>query len=341
MSRRALAVSLGAAALACSCAGPGAIDTKKLPDAPIAVLYRDERTALDRVDALGDAEKMKRPSNVEGVVRLETLDAVLGGAPDVQRRLQHVQGRLALAEPVSGDVRQLDGVPPGATPLAWSPDRKRLVLRGNWRDSSQIFTWDPASETTEIQTSGPAEHPQGCIDGDGRLVAVEATYAARQLTARLLATPPGGGGLRPLTPGPADIAPTCSPTAPLVAYVTADQDGSLWIAVRPTDDPNAQPRRLGRGADPVFTPDGAWIVYAAKTTQGQRLVRVRPDGSGRAPVGAGPDDESHPAVSPDGRYVAYVVTDLTKRERLRVRRFPDGSGDRPLVTTGDATTPAW
>ena len=113
------------------------------------------------------------------------------------------------------------------------------------------------------------------------------------------------------------------------------------LAVVALDDPDAKPRVFGRGLDPVFTPDGAWIVYTAKTTKGQKLVRVRPDGSGRAPVGTGPDDENHPAVSPDGRYVAYVVKDPTKRERLRVRRFPDGTGDRPLVETGDATTPVW
>src|SRR5690606_1332051 len=94
------------------------------------------------------------------------------------------------------------------------------------------------------------------------------------------------------------------------------------------------------GGNPVFTPDGAWIVYVARTTRGHRLFRVRPDGTGRTPLGAGVQEENHPAVSPDGRYVAFVVTETTRRERIWVRRI-DGTGDRPLLTSGDGSVPVW
>jgi Tol biopolymer transport system component len=341
MTLRAFALAAALAPLALACAGPGMIDLKRLPPSPLAVIYRDERLSLDRIDALRDAEKFRTPSTAEGVIRVETLDAMLGGAPDVQRRLRHVQGRLSLVDPLTGEAEQLTDVPMGAAPLSWSRDRSKLLLTAYWREIPQLFLWDRATGASEIQTSGPGEHPLGCLGADGRLVAVEATRSEGRVRARLVASPPGGGGLRPLTDGIFDISPTCSPTAPLVAFVTADDTGVQWIAVLALDQEGARPRRFGRGTQPVFTPDGAWIVYSAKTTQGQRLVRMRPDGSGRTPVGAGPDDEGQPAVSPDGAYVAYVVTDLTKRERLRVRRFPDGSGDRPLVTTGDASTPVW
>jgi WD40-like Beta Propeller Repeat len=334
--------ALAFALCALACAGPGSVDLKRLPESPIAVMYRDERLALDRVDALRDIEKFQKPADTEGVVRLETLDAMFGGSPQVEQRLRQVQGRMALVDPANGEATHVDGMPTSAKPLAWSPDHSKLLMMGFWRDAAQLFLWDRASSTTEIQTSGPAEHPLGCIGPEGRLVAVEATRVGQGYRARLMATPPGGGGgLRPVTDGPWDIAPACSPTGPFVAYVTVEEDGSQVVAVLALDDPDNKRHRFGRGTDPVFTPDGQWIVYAARTTQGQRLVRVRPDGTGRAPLGGGPDDESQPAVSPDGAYVAYVVTDPEKRERLRVRRFPDGSGDRPLVTTGDASAPVW
>lgn len=342
MRLRARTIAAGIASLGLGCTGPGMVDLKHLPASPVAVLYRDERLALDRVDALRDIEKLSTPSETEGVVvRVETLDAMFGGSPEVKHRLRQVQGRLSFIDPLSGEAEHLDGIPAGGRPLAWSPDRTKLLITAFWRDASQLFLWDRATQSAEIQTTGPAEHPLGCLGPDGRLVAIEATRVGRGYRARLVATPPGGGALRPVTAGPWDLAPACSPTASLAAYVTTDDGGATRVAVISLDEPGARPYLFGPGIDPVFTPDGAWIVYAAKTTQGQRLVRIRPDGSGRAPVGGGPDDESHPAVSPDGAYVAYVVTDLTKRERLRVRRFPDGSGDRPFVTVGDASTPVW
>jgi len=341
MRRARVLAFVGAAAAAVGCAGPGMVDLAKLPPAPVAVLYRDERMSLDRVNALNDIEKKYEPSPEEGVVRLETLDALLGGESDAERRLRTMQGSLALVDPATGEARRVEGATQGSRPLAWSPDRSRLLIAAAWRDSSQLFVWDRASETTELATTGPAQHPMGCLLTGGRLVAVEARRVGKGWQAKLLATPSGGGPMRELTPGPGDVLPACSPDAPRIAYVSSAKDGSLVVMALELDAPDAKPRELGHGTDPVFTPDGESVVYAARTVKGQRLMRVRWDGSGRAPVGVGPDDETHPAVSPDGRYVAYVVADPTRRERLRVRRFPDGSGDRPFVETGDATAPAW
>jgi Tol biopolymer transport system component len=180
----------------------------------------------------------------------------------------------------------------------------------------------------------------GCLGPGRRLVAVEAKRVRGGYTGRLLATPAAGGGLRAVTPGPGDVLPACAPNSSLIAYVTASDDGATSIAVLDLDDPAARPHVIARGIDPVFTPDGAWIVYAAPTAQGSRLFRIRPDGAGRTVLPGGPDDQRQPAVSPDGGYVAYVVLDEDRRERLRVRRF-DGSGDRPLVTSGDASKPVW
>ena len=344
MSARTLLVATVAAWLvAVGCAGgPGAIDSKNLPASPVAILYREEALALKRLDAIRDLEKRGKPSDKEGVVvRVETLDAMFGGAPDAQRRLRELNGHLALFDPQSDEVQVLEGAPPGAKPLAWSLDRTKLLLAGRFRDLVQLFVWERASGGFEIVTSGPEEHPMGCLGAGGRLVAVEVRRVAGRYQGRLLATPPGSAtGLRPATLGPSDVLPTCAPDAPIVAYVTAGDDGVLTIAVLDLDAPGAAPRLVARGTDPVFTPDGDWIVYAAIGTQGDRLWRVRPDGSGRTPVGASKEDEGRPAVSPDGAYVAYVAKDDQDRERLRVRRF-DGSGDGPFLTEGDADSPVW
>ena len=329
--------------LATGCAaGTGAVDLKRLPAAPVALLYRPEALAMERVDAIHDLEKRATPSDKQGVVRVETLDALFGGTPDAQRKLGETAGHFGLFDPHRGDVQVVESVPPGAKPLAWSPDRSKLLLAGRFRDSVQLFVWERATGDVEIVSSGSSDHPMGCIGPGGRLVAVEVRRVQGQYEGRLLATPPGSAtGLRPITPGPSDVLPACSPNSSLIAYVTAAEDGVLTIAVRDVDAPSEAPRMVGRGTDPVFTPDGAWIVYAAVGTKGNRLFRVRPDGSGRTPLGRGAtEDENHPAVSPDGAYVAYVGKDEDDRERLRVRRF-DGTGDRPFLTDGDADAPVW
>jgi hypothetical protein len=104
-------------------------------------------------------------------------------------------------------------------------------------------------------------------------------------------------------------------------------------------EPEAQPRRLGPGREPRFCGDGEWIVYSAPVKRGRKLWRVRPDGTGRAPIGRGVLDEGTPACSPDGTLVTYGVTE-EHFDRLYVRRF-DGSGDRILYADGGASYPVW
>jgi TolB protein len=99
------------------------------------------------------------------------------------------------------------------------------------------------------------------------------------------------------------------------------------------------PRRLGPGRDPAFGPDGHWVVFSAWIGDRWQLWRIRPDGTGRARVGTGALDEVQPAVSPDGRHVAYVVEE-DHRSSLYLRRL-DGSGDRILFRDGDAESPVW
>ena len=69
------------------------------------------------------------------------------------------------------------------------------------------------------------------------------------------------------------------------------------------------------------------------------LYRIRPDGSGRRPIGQGTLDELDPSFSPDGRLVVYVGDDGFQKQ-LYLRRF-DGSGDRLLLGSGGGTDPIW
>ena len=85
---------------------------------------------------------------------------------------------------------------------------------------------------------------------------------------------------------------------------------------------------------------GSGSFTTAPVGESWRLHRVRPDGSGRTSMGRGVVDELDPAVSPDGRFVAYVSHADGEPDNLFVRRF-DGTGDRVLLGSGAVAHPVW
>jgi Tol biopolymer transport system component len=105
-------------------------------------------------------------------------------------------------------------------------------------------------------------------------------------------------------------------------------------------EPGSEPRRLSPGRHPSFSSDGEWIAFAAPAGRELRIWRIRPDGTGRAPIGHGIRHEARPAFSPDGTLVVYVAAEERPRRHLYVRRF-DGSGDRILFADGDGEYPVW
>jgi TolB protein len=148
---------------------------------------------------------------------------------------------------------------------------------------------------------------------------------------------PGDPTPRVLSPGPHDFSPACAPDGSMVAYVASPKPGIEWLMSVDPAAP-AEPRRLGPGRDPRFC-GGEWIVYSAPIRRGTKLWRVRPDGTGRSPIGGGVLDEKSPTCSPDGRHLVYGVTE-DHFERLYLRRV-DGSGDTLLYAEADAWHPVW
>ncbi len=329
--------------LAFGCAVGGGVDRSLLPESPVALLQRPEADALRRLEALAAIERAQtgETSAKEGVASIDRVRALFGATEDVDPRLLQSRGHLVLLDPRSGKTERLAGAPPQARPAAWSPDRRRLLLSGNWRDRRQLFAWDRESRTMEIVTGGERHHVNGCIAADDRLVAVQiASASLAQAESRLVASGAGGGALEPISESGFHFAMGCSPVRAQVAFVRVSADDGRPKLLVLDLAPLGEPHEIGIGAAPVFTPDGEWIVYVGVTAAGPRLFRIRPDGTGRTRLGAGVHDEGSPAVSPDGGYVAYVVTDRDRRERLWIRRI-DGTGDRPLMTDGDGAVPVW
>ena len=101
-------------------------------------------------------------------------------------------------------------------------------------------------------------------------------------------------------------------------------------------------RSLGQG---TWSPDGEWLVFrtmAVAPDEGTRdIVALRPGADSVViPLVATEYAEHAPAVSPDGRWLAYSSNE-TGRYEVFVRLFPDVESGKRQVSTEGGMAPRW
>jgi Tol biopolymer transport system component len=345
VSRRLAFPSLAALLLAaCSAAG---VPDAELPDAPIAIVYRTPEDSRRRAEALEDQSQAGKPGDADPAAAPEAVARVKDVADYMKSVIKPQEadavarefpGRLALLDPRTRKVEMLATGPGEAVPEAWSADRRRLLFSGLVDEFAQLFELDLTRSEVRRITRGPEVHPAGCHGPDGSFLLMTVSIVNDEAHSRLELLEPGSTSPRPITPGPRDHSPSCSPDGSTVVYVTEPSRKTQWVMARDLRG-SQEPRRLGPGSQPRFCGGGEWIVYSAPIQRGTRIWRVRPDGSGRSPIGRGVLDETSPTCSPDGRLVLYSVTE-EHRESLYLKRF-DGSGDRILYADSSASHPVW
>jgi serine/threonine-protein kinase len=144
-----------------------------------------------------------------------------------------------------------------------------------------------------------------------------------------------------------DRKPRWSPDGASVLYVSRRR-GDLDVWTRRAD--GTGPEELVHDhptgvAEAAWSPDAAWLVIRTAGTQdiagGRDVVGIDMAAGGRAvPLLAAGHDEAAPAVSPDGRWLAYSSTE-TGRYEVYVRPFPDVDAGVWQVTTDGGSAPVW
>jgi serine/threonine-protein kinase len=92
----------------------------------------------------------------------------------------------------------------------------------------------------------------------------------------------------------------------------------------------------------LATRDGRWILARrsiGEAGQGD-IYAIRAGDSTLVPLLTGPATEAEPAVSPDGRWMAYATTE-SGSPQVYVRPFPDVASARWQVSTTDGRDPLW
>ncbi len=146
-----------------------------------------------------------------------------------------------------------------------------------------------------------------------------------------------------------DTSPSYSPDSTQITF-NSDRGGSSQIYVMNADGTNAHRISYGEGngtfSTPVWSPRGDLIAFTRQYSGRFAIGVMRPDGSGVRILTEGWHAEG-PSWSPNGRVVVFFretqsVDDTGRGYSTRLWSVDlTGYNERQLITTGDASDPAW
>jgi hypothetical protein len=152
------------------------------------------------------------------------------------------------------------------------------------------------------------------------------------------------GDARAADLGPGDRDGTSLVAGRLIAFRSDRDGGGLFVRAA---DGAAEPRRLTEARRLFHTPyafprDGSRRLFVEfKDYRQQNILSVDTSGERRvATVLGGPFAEVRPAVSPDGRWLAYQ-SDESGSYEVYVRPFPEVTRARWQISTAGGTSPMW
>jgi Tol biopolymer transport system component len=261
-----------------------------------------------------------------------TADGALLSAPFDQGRLQLTGPATALAEGVNIRLGQY-------VDLAVSLTGTLLYLGGGGANTLSDLVW--VSRTGAAQVIDSGAFATVALSPDGRRV-VASMQGGReeQLWVRSLPT----GPLSKLTfEGAVNTRPTWTADGRAVTFVsTRGQNRDLFSQGADGSTPARLLLDLPEDANEAqWSRDGRWLVFRRGNLPTTDIEALRP-GVDSAPtvLVATNFAERAPALSPDGRWLAYA-SDESGRVEVYVRPFPDAARAKWQVSLSGGTEPLW
>lgn len=229
--------------------------------------------------------------------------------------------------------------------LAWSRSGRLIYEVGG--SNNDIVTLERVTRSgaaTPIDSSWSGQLNSFSISPNERRVAVGATTSGAGLNIWIKQL--DKGPFTRLTFSARDRRPTWSPDGTEVAFIRDSGVGGDVYA-RPVDGGGGDRllAHLDRAIQEVtWSHDGRWIVV--RTDNGAAgngdILAVPASGSGPPiQLAAAPQfSELHPALSPDGRWLAYSSNEAGQFE-VYVRPFPNAGAGRWQVSNGGGGQPVW
>jgi serine/threonine-protein kinase len=232
----------------------------------------------------------------------------------------------------------------GSALLAWSPSGALAYWQGaSGLDQLEVVRVSRTGSTAPFDTAWHGGYNSLAVSPEGRRLAVGVGLASGALDIWIKQL--DRGPFSRLTFSGQDRRPAWSSDGRTVAFVRDTLNGSIVYGRRADgSSPDALLARLDRQVQEVaWSPNGEWLVL--RTDNGVAgagdLVGKRTRGDTTpVPLVATEFTELHPAVSPDGRWLAYASNESGANE-VYVRPFPGTAVGRWQVSNGGGEQPRW
>jgi len=242
------------------------------------------------------------------------------------------------AVPLLEDIGLIGFVPQ----LAWSAAGTVLYGNGASGDLRTLQRSASNGAATLFDPTWVGKFGDFALSPDGRSVAVStAGSGGTDIWIKRLDV----GTFTRLTLTGRDRRPAWSPDGREVAFVR--DSGATSDVYAHAVDGSGRERRLVHIEQPiqetVWMPDGRWILVRTDNNAAASadIIAISTTGdSARVMVASSPAVETEPAVSPDGRWIAYSSNETGNFE-IYVRPFPGSAEARWPVSSGGGRSPAW
>jgi serine/threonine-protein kinase len=229
----------------------------------------------------------------------------------------------------------------GATDLAVSASGTLAYVPGPRRSDPAELVWiDRQGRVEPAEPGWKGDFATLALSDDGSHVAISRLPATWFDVQELFVRDLTSGATSILAGGDAtqNFKPAWSPDARTVTFLS-DRAGDLAIWSRRVDRPDTATLVLDAPtpiSDFTRTKDGEWLVYVVNGD-----MFARREGTDRSQqLTSSPAAESFPALSPDGRWLAYTSDESGRRE-VYVASFPTPTSARRVVSVEGGSAPAW
>ncbi|MEW6282055.1 MAG: hypothetical protein AB1758_25850 [Candidatus Eremiobacterota bacterium] len=210
----------------------------------------------------------------------------------------------------------------------WSPDGSKLAYTGHHEDDERgYFTWvatPDGNQDYRITPDHRALETEHCWDPSGQEVVASGygddgrhlmVYDDKGTKERQITFPPGYRTW--------DQTPDWSPDGSKIVFEQHWEGGNQLCVVDPYGDKTRPLIDLGvTEYEPVFSPDGQWVAFAAGNYTGDlNLYVVKADGTEVRQLTDRAGDEYLPSWSPDGTRIAFNTFDSEMNDGVGVVEF--------------------